>query len=111
MEVDYSINYDESSFWEKIKNFGKKAGREVVEKALILFFVLQDSATPAWARTVIIGALGYFIFPVDLIADIIPVAGYTDDLGVLLGAIATVAACISKEHKSKAQHKLSEWFD
>jgi len=111
MSDDYSMSYDEGSFWEKIKNFAKKAGKEVIEKALILFYTLQDPETPLWAKTVIVGALGYFISPIDAIPDVIPVIGYADDLAVLVGALATVATCITPEHRSKAQNKVSEWFD
>lgn len=111
MGADYSVSYDENSFWEKIKNFAKKAGMEVIEKALILFYVLQDPATPLWARTVIVGALGYFVSPVDAVPDVLPIVGFTDDLAVLAGAIVTVGACINAEHKAKAESKVSEWFD
>ncbi|BCS55619.1 YkvA family protein [Geobacter sp. SVR] len=110
MGADYSVSYDEGSFWEKIGNFAKKAGKELIEKALILFYTLQDPETPLWAKTVIVGALGYFVSPVDAIPDVVPIVGFTDDLTVLAGAIATVGACITSEHKRKAQNKISEWF-
>jgi uncharacterized membrane protein YkvA (DUF1232 family) len=110
MSADFSVSYDEGSFWEKIKDFAKKAGKELIEKALILFYALQDPATPMWAKTVIVGALGYFISPVDAIPDVIPVVGFTDDLAVLAGAMVTVATCITPEHQAKAQSKIAEWF-
>lgn len=110
MGADYSMSYNESSFWEKIVKFGKKAGKEAVEKALVLFYVLQDPATPMWAKTVIVGALGYFISPVDAIPDVVPVVGFTDDVAVLAGALATVATCISPEHKKQAASKAAEWL-
>lgn len=110
MGADYSVSYDEGSFWEKITRFAKKAGREVIEKALILFYVLQDPETPLWAKTVIVGALGYFISPIDAIPDVVPIVGFTDDLAVLAGAIVTVGTCINAEHKAKAEDKVAEWF-
>ncbi|MBT2605311.1 DUF1232 domain-containing protein [Bacillus sp. ISL-53] len=63
----YSDNFSEDSFWKKIKKIGKKAGVKVVYVALLLFYTLQKPTTPVWAKTVIIGALGYFILPIDLI--------------------------------------------
>ena len=36
-------------------------------------------------------AIGYFVSPIDAIPDIVPVAGYTDDLGVLVLALVSVA--------------------
>jgi len=62
------------------------------------------------AKVIIIGALGYFISPVDAISDFIPVVGYADDLGVLTLAIATVAAYITYNVKAQAHEKLTEWF-
>ena len=62
------------------------------------------------AKFVIIGALGYFIFPVDLIPDFIPVAGYTDDLTALMAALVMVAFYINEDTKKKARERLKVWF-
>jgi uncharacterized membrane protein YkvA (DUF1232 family) len=106
----YGKDFSDDSFWDKVKNFAKSAGKEVVEKALWLYYALHEKTTPTWAKTVIIGALGYFISPIDAIPDITPVMGFADDLGVLAAAVATVAACINAEVKAKATKKLREWF-
>ena len=107
---DFSKSYEESSFWAKIKGYALTAGREVIEKALLLYYALIDSDTPIWAKTVIVGALGYFITPIDAIPDLTPVVGYSDDLGALASALAIVAAHIKPEHKTKAQEKIKVWF-
>ena len=83
--------FDDGSFWNKVKNFALKAGKEVIEKALWLYYAAQQPNTPAWARTVIYGALAYFVLPVDAVPDAIPVAGFTDDLGALAAALGTVS--------------------
>ena len=82
----------------------------MVEKALWLYYGAQDPKTPAWAKTVMIGALGYFIFPFDVVPDFVPGAGYTDDLGMLVAAIGTVALHISDETKQRAAEKKRQWF-
>lgn len=107
---DYSNHYSEDSFWEKVKKYAIKAGKEVIEKALILYNCLLDSDTPAWAKGIIVAALGYFIFPADVVPDVTPVVGYSDDLGVLAGALLAVAAQIKEDHKKKAQDTLQAWF-
>jgi len=107
----YAKDYSENSFWEKVKSFALVAGKEVIERALQLYYAMQAPATPVWAKTVIIAALGYFISPVDAIPDIIPVVGYADDLGVLVAAFATVATYITDDIKAKAEDKLKEWFE
>ena len=107
---EHSKHYSEHGFWGKLKKYAQKAGREVIEKALWLYYGAQDPKTPAWAKTVMISALGYFILPLDAIPDLAPMVGYTDDLGVLAAAIGTVALHISDDTKAKAQEKLDVWF-
>ena len=63
-----------------------------------------------WAKTVIYGALTYFISPIDAVPDITPVLGYSDDLGVLVSAVLTVAMYVSDEVKQQARDKVRAWF-
>jgi uncharacterized membrane protein YkvA (DUF1232 family) len=105
----YVKEYSESSFWDKIKNFAKKAGCELIEKSVMLYYVAKDDETPASAKALIFGALGYFISPIDLIPDITPVIGFGDDLTVLSATILTVVNSIKDEHKEKAKKKIKKW--
>lgn len=107
----YVTEYSEDGFWGKLASYAKKAGREVVDNALILYFSLQDPAVPTRFKAVIYGALGYFIMPVDVIPDVVPVVGFTDDFGILASAITAVAIYVSPETKQKAKGKTAEWFD
>ena len=107
--IKYRKDYNENDFWEKIKKFAKKAGYELIEKALILYYVAIDEETPNRVKGIIFGALGYFISPLDIIPDITPI-GFTDDLGVLIGTIALVGMHIKDKHKIQAKEKLKEWF-
>jgi uncharacterized membrane protein YkvA (DUF1232 family) len=109
-EPDYQEAYSRESFREKLAAFAPAAGKEVIRKALTLYRCLRDPATPNWARARIVGALGYFIFPLDAIPDAIPIGGFSDDLGVLALALATVVGHIKPEHKRQAEEKLSTWF-
>lgn len=106
----FERQYDEKGFWEKLLRFGRTAGSELVEKALYLFYTLQRPQTPAWARRVIYGALAYFVLPFDFISDLIPAVGYTDDLGVIVAALGTVALYITPEVKEKARAQTERWF-
>ena len=107
---EYSREFSEDGFWKKLAKYALAAGKDVVEKALLLYYAFQNADTPTWAKGVIVGALGYFIMPVDAIPDIIPVVGYADDLGVLVAAIATVAAYITPEVHEQAKDKITQWF-
>ncbi len=106
----YESAYSEAQLWEKIKRFAKVAGRELIEKALCLYYAAQRPETPLWAKTVVYSALGYFILPMDLIPDLTPAVGFSDDLGALGLAFATIAAYIDNDVKNKAAEKLKEWF-
>lgn len=106
----FGKEYSPELFWDKTKQFAGLAGKEVIEKALQLFYAAQAPSTPAWAKTAIYGALGYFISPLDAIPDLTPVVGFADDLGVLVAAIATVAIHITPAVKQQASDKLKQWF-
>ena len=100
-------------FWQKLESIARMAAktvgkviRDVIRHALTLYYALRDNDTPLWARTVISGALLYFVNPVDAIPDALP-GGFTDDLAVLVAAAATVAAHIKPEHRARAQ----AWID
>lgn len=102
--------FDEDSLWRKIRRFARRAGTEVIEKVLVLYYCLKDPDTPKWARRIITGALAYFVVPLDAVPDITPFAGFADDFGVLLAAIAMVVTHIKPEHREMADEKLLHWF-
>ena len=108
--TDYAKEFTDDGFWSKVSDYAKSAGSEVIEKALWLYYAFQRDETPIWAKTAIVGALGYFISPIDAIPDIIPLIGYADDLGVLALAVTTVGTQIDKNVKQLAKTKLDEWF-
>ena len=109
-EPDFSKSFSDKSFWNKMKRFARGAGKEVISKALLLYYCYSDPATPAWVKGIIIGALGYFVTPFDAIPDAIPVVGFADDLGALAASAAAVGAHIKKSHSEAAKKKLGEWF-
>ena len=106
----YRKEYSDAGFWDKLVRYARIAGQEVIEKALQLYYAAEHPNTPAWAKTVIYGALGYLIFPLDALPDVTPMVGYADDLGVLAAAIATVALYITDDVRRKAAQKLRDWF-
>ncbi|GLI40117.1 DUF1232 domain-containing protein [Geobacter hydrogenophilus] len=110
MAKDYSIHYSEDSLKAKIGRFARTAGRELIEKVLVLYHTLRAPSTPKWARAAILGALGYFISPIDTIPDLIPGVGYTDDLAVIAAALVTVASHITPEIKAKARAQVAKLF-
>jgi uncharacterized membrane protein YkvA (DUF1232 family) len=106
----FGKEYSDSGFWDKVKRFARAAGESVIEPSLKLYYAAQDPDTPLWAKSIIYAALGYFISPVDAIPDATPLVGFADDLGVLVAALATVAAHIKEEHVKRARETLKNWF-
>ena len=102
--------YSAPALWRALSRAATIAGRKTLLTALTLFFCLKDNETPTWARGVIVGALGYLILPMDLIPDLIPGMGYSDDWGALVAALGTVAAYIKDEHKEQAAAQLARLF-
>ena len=101
----------ESSFWANARAVAARAGREVLEKVLWLYYAAQKPEVPAKAKTVIWGALAYFIVPLDAIPDVVGPVGYTDDLAILTTALAVVATHIDAGVRAQASAKLRDWFD
>ena len=114
MDYDYKkyTNYfTDIKFWEKMKEVAKKVGLKVTSYALILYYVLQKDEVPLKDKIIITGALGYFILPIDLIPDFIPIAGYTDDVAGMLFAIKKCMNYVDDEIKEKVSAKLVSWFN
>ena len=109
--IKYSEKYSKDSFWVKVKSFSKIAGKEIIEKSLQLYYVLDEKDVPLATKTIILGSLAYFIAPIDVIPDVLVGIGYTDDLGVLVSAIAVANKYINDNVRNKATEKLKEWFD
>jgi len=106
----YQGHYNENAFWKKMGRIAKKAGVKLVYYALLLYYVLSDPATPAKYRMIIMGALGYFILPTDVIPDLLPFAGLADDWAALIAAVSFVASAITPAVKERAKEQLRKWF-
>ena len=106
----YVNKFSEINLWKKLKNYAKKAGQKTVYSVLLMFYAFKRKETPLWARNIIVGALGYFLSPIDGIPDLTPFLGYTDDLGVLTFGMVLVAGYINDEVREKARSKMIKWF-
>lgn len=106
----YQSVFSEPKFWDKLKKVAKSAGKKVVKMALLLYYVMQSPDVPIAQKTIIIGALGYLILPVDLIPDFIPILGFTDDATALAAALKTIKSSITPEIEAKAKAKADKLF-
>lgn len=109
--MNYANRFSASDFVDKISSIAKRAGAKLVYAALILYYVLQSDKVSKSDKTIIIGALGYLISPIDVVPDAVPIAGLADDLSVLLFVLKRVWVNVDAEIKEKANAKLDKWFD
>ena len=107
--LNYRKFFSEAGLWKKLSRTARKAGAKVVYGALLLFYASTDKRIPFSDRAKILGALGYFILPTDLIPDFL-VGGFVDDLGALLWALKAVWNNITPETHEKAYKRLALWF-
>ena len=71
---------------------------------------MQNPECPFYIKGVIIAALGYFISPIDLIPDFIPVVGFTDDLAAIGAIILMAHAFIDEDVKRQAREMINYLF-
>jgi uncharacterized membrane protein YkvA (DUF1232 family) len=109
--TNYQKHYSDSGLFNKIGSTFRKVGLKVIYYVLLLYYVLKDENTPIHHKMIIIGALGYFILPVDMIPDFIPIAGFTDDAAALVSCLKTIKDNLTPEVRTNAADKLNEWFN
>ena len=105
----YSTYYSENKFWQKVQRIAKKVGATVIRPVFLLYYLLHDKDVPLHHKAYVIGALGYFILPFDLIPEsILPVIGFTDDVAVMGLVLKIVKDSVTPEIKAKADDKVME---
>jgi uncharacterized membrane protein YkvA (DUF1232 family) len=108
MSDDESLKRDEASvlrnFWRKLGGLAAQA--PFAEEALTIYYCAFDRRTPTYVRVALIAALAYFIDPFDLIPDVLPVIGLTDDAAVIAAATKLVWDQIKPEHRDAARDAL-----
>ena len=78
------------SFWRKLRRVA--ASIPFTEDLLAAYYCAFDRDTPLPVKATLLGALAYFVLPLDAIPDVLPVIGFTDDAAVLATAIKLVAS-------------------
>ena len=105
----YGTYYSDNRFWKKVERVAKKVGATVLLPVFTLYYMLQDDKVSLQHKAYSVGALGYFILPIDLIPDgILPVIGFTDDIAVMTLVLKLVKDSITPEIKARANARVSE---
>jgi len=92
-------------FWQKLRAFAARL--PFAEDLIAAHYCAFDRQTPVHVKAALIGAIAYFVLPADVVPDVLPVIGYTDDAAMLAGAIKLVASHITPEHREAARQKLA----
>jgi uncharacterized membrane protein YkvA (DUF1232 family) len=87
-------------FWRKASRVA--AGLPFAEDLLAAYYCAFDHATPMQVKAALVGALAYFLLPFDIMPDVLPLVGFTDDAAMLLTALRMVAGHMRPEHRAAA---------
>lgn len=96
-------------FWKTLK----KAARHVpfMEDLVASYYCALDPKTPMRVRGILLGALAYFVMPIDVVPDFIAIFGFTDDMAVLAAAISAIRGHITDAHYAAARDALNSRDD
>jgi uncharacterized membrane protein YkvA (DUF1232 family) len=92
-------------FWRKLTAVIARV--PFAEELLAAYYCAFDRATPVSVKATLVGAIAYFVLPIDAIPDVLPILGFTDDAAVLTTALRLVANHVTPEHRTMAQEKLT----
>ena len=95
-----------SRFWKTVRK--AIAAVPFMDEVVAAYYCALDPETPASVRATLLAALAYFVAPIDVIPDVLPLVGFTDDAGVLAAVITVVGRHIRDDHREKAKEALRE---
>jgi len=98
-----------TGFWPKL---GRVAARiPFADQVVSVYYAARDPETPMAAKGIMLGALAYFVMPLDAIPDVLAGIGFTDDAAVITAVIATLGANVRKRHREAAEKALDRLRD
>jgi uncharacterized membrane protein YkvA (DUF1232 family) len=103
MSQSGNFEVSEESLLSFLARNAKSAGKEIVEHALKIWFAINSPSTPLAIKAPLLGALAYLGLPLDVIPDVVPFVGFSDDAAVLVGAIVLAHTYITDDIKAQAQ--------
>ena len=91
-------------FWRKARKFA--AQLPFAEDLLAAYYCAFDRDTPMQVKAALVGALAYFVLPLDAMPDIMPLLGFADDAAILATALRMVANHIRPAHREAARRAM-----
>lgn len=105
-EVLGSTEVDEGA----LRRLLRRAGRTLARPAIECLELLLDANTPAQVKLTMLAALTYLLVPLDLIPDLLPVVGFSDDLVAITALLGVLGRYRSPAIRQRAQRRLDRWF-
>ena len=99
--------YQEQGFLTTVRQRAVAIGGKGLEKVFLAYHVLRDPETPMKAKAVLGSALAYLVMPLDLVPDLVPVVGFSDDLAAISTALLAVAASVKPRHHEQARESVA----
>lgn len=99
----HADHYSEKKFLKKAKSEGKGLGFKALSAATTLYAALKSDQMSRSNKLIILGALGYFILPFDIVADILPLVGLSDDAFIIIAALTKVYKSVTDEMKAEGE--------
>ena len=88
----------------------KQLGAKLAYATLLLYYSYQSDATPTWAKRTILGSIAYLLAPIDVVPDLTPFLGFSDDFGVLMFGLVSIAGHVTEEIRDKSRKQIVQWF-
>ncbi len=95
-----------AGFWRVLRKVARRV--PFAEDALAAFYCAFDPATSPRVKAILVGAIGYFVLPFDILPDVLPLIGFGDDAAVLAAALAAVQGAVTKAHRDKARQTMAD---
>ena len=100
-----------SLLWDKVCDYGKKAGRVAARPVLLLYYVMTDPNTQRSDKVAIGAALAYLVLPVNLVSmKRHPLFGWVDEAASIAVIAEKMKHLVTIEMESRAADQLDKWF-
>lgn len=110
VDADAQARQDEATvragFWPKVRQVAAKL--PFAEDLIAGYYCAFDRDTPRHVQIALMGALAYFVLPADMIPDLLPMVGFTEDAAILATVVKLVTAHISPAHRAAARGVLDQ---
>lgn len=92
-------------FFKSLQNWAN----QVKKDGISLWFATKHPLTPWFAKAIAIFVVAYFLSPIDLIPDFIPILGYLDELLLLPVLIWLVLKLLPSHILAECRSNAEEW--